>query len=524
MSTNFPGALDDGTTLPDPGAASYTNNPSHLGLHGNENAAIKALEAKVGIGASTPPGGGYIFTSSSTGASSWQPAPAAGVWGLITGTLSNQTDLQTALNARVQVGSDISGTATAPIVLTSNGVAIVTTTGAQTLTNKIMTSPVINTGTVGADPVANLGIASKQYVDALGSTSLVRNETPGGSINSSNTAYTTAATYATGSLKVYLNGQRLAPGSGIDYVEVTQGFTMQYAPVTGDVLLVDYETTNTSRFVQGSNSIIVQETPTGTVNGSTTLFTTLQAKYVANTLEVFLNGLQQVKTTDYTETSPGSGTFTFVTAPATGDVLKVSYQFATGASGNADTTDGFHASSTPTAGNLLALNSRAQSGEWWEELGRTTLSVAGDTISVASLTAKKYLWIKIAVAATAGTVDVSIRFNNDSGSNYSARTSTNGGADGTSVTQTNINLTGASAYTLSTFDGFITNVLAVEKNMLGMRGGNFSGAGAGTAPDRAEVAGKWANTAAQITRVDILNLAGTGDFAIGSEVIILGHD
>jgi hypothetical protein len=527
MSSNFPGALDDSTSLPDPGAASYTNNPSHLGLHGNENAAIKALEAKVGIGASTPPGGGYIFTSSSNGTSSWQPAPAAGVWGLITGTLSNQTDLQTALSARLQLGGDISGTATAPIVLTSNGIAIVTTTGSQTLTNKSLTSPVmtgIPTAPTAAANNNSTQVATTAYVDALGSTTLVRNETPGGLVNSSNTAYTTAATFATGSLKVYLNGQRLAPGSGIDYVEVTQGFTMQYAPATGDVLLVDYETTNTTRFIQGSNSIIVQETPTGTVNGVTTAFTVLQAKYVANTLEVFINGLQQTKTTDYAETTPGSGIFTFVTAPVTGDVVKVSYQFATGASGNADTVDGFHASSTPTASNLLPLNSRAQSGEWWEEIGRTTLAVAGNSISVASLVGKKYLWVKIAVAATGGTVDVSIRFNNDSAASYSARTSTNGGADSTSVSQTNINLTGASAYTLSTFDGFITNVAAVEKNMLGMRGGNFSGAGAATAPDRAEIAGKWANTAAQITRVDILNLVGTGNFAIGSEVIILGHD
>lgn len=355
MSTNFPGSLDDSTTLPDPGSGSYTNNPSHLGLHGNENAAIKALEAKVGTGASTPPGGGYIFTSSSNGTSSWQPAPAAGVWGLITGTLSNQTDLQTALNTKVQIGGDISGTIGTPLVLTSNGVTIVTLSGAQTLTNKILTA-----ATATADPVVALGVATKQYVDALGSTSLVRNETPGGLINSSNTAYTTASTFATGSLKVYLNGQRLAPGSGIDFVEVTQGFTMQYAPTTGDVLLVDYETTNTTRFVQGSNSIIVQETPTGTVNGVTTAFTVLQAKYVANTLEVFLNGIQQTKTTDYAETTPGSGIFTFTSAPLTGDIVRVSYQFATGASGNADTVDGIHAGASPVANQLLALDSNAR--------------------------------------------------------------------------------------------------------------------------------------------------------------------
>jgi hypothetical protein len=328
MATNFPTSADDSTSLPDPTASSYTNAPSHAGLHANANAAIKAIEAKIGIGASTPPGGGYIFTSSSNGTSSWQAAPAAGVWGLITGTLSSQTDLQTALNAKLALAG---GTMTGLLVLS-------------------------------ADPSALLGAATKQYVDALGSTTLVRNETPGGLVNGSNTAYTTSSTFATGSLKVYLNGQRLAPGSGIDYVEVTQGFTMQYAPATGDVLLVDYETTNTTRFVQGTNSYIVQETPTGLVNSSNTLYTTSQVKYVANTLEVYINGLLQSKTTDYTETSPGSGTFTMVVAPTTGDDLRVAYQFATGSSGNADTVDGVHASPTGgSSGSLIA----DYLGGWW---------------------------------------------------------------------------------------------------------------------------------------------------------------
>lgn len=351
MSTNFPGALDDNTSLPNPTSGSYTNNPSHAALHGNAGDAIKALETKVGTGASTPPGSGYILTSSSNGTSSWQAPAPAGVWGAITGTLSNQTDLQAALNAKVNLSG---GTMTGLLILSADPSNVLGAATKQYVDTKLALSGGTLTGNLilNADPSANLGAATKQYVDALGSTTLVRNETPGGTINGSNTAFTTAAVFATGSLKVYLNGQRLAPGSGIDYVEVTQGFTMQYAPASGDVLLVDYETTNTTRFVQGSNSIIVNETPTGTVNGVTTVFTTLQGKYVANTLQVFLNGLQMTKTTDFTETSPGAGTFTMVVAPTTGDVIRVSYQFATGASGNADTVDGAHASTAPTTGTV----------------------------------------------------------------------------------------------------------------------------------------------------------------------------
>lgn len=170
------------------------------------------------------------------------------------------------------------------------------------------------------------------------------------------------------------------------------------------------------------------------------------------------------------------------------------------------------------------LNYPQLQNEWWEEIGRTTLGTAGSTISVQNLTAKKYLQVRILATSTGGTVDISVRFNNDSAANYSARLSGNGGADSTSTSQTNLQIAGAFAYTNFYFWSDIANFTSAEKNMLGIRAGNFSGTGAGTAPDRAEFAGKWANTSAQITRVDVLNLAGTGNFAIGSEVVILGHD
>lgn len=180
------------------------------------------------------------------------------------------------------------------------------------------------------------------------------------------------------------------------------------------------------------------------------------------------------------------------------------------------------ASNTVAASNINFGG--AGSGIWWQEIARTTLAVAGDTITVNSITAKKYLQIRIAVMGTGGTIDVAIRLNNDTGANYSVRSSTNGAADSTSTSQTSIVLTGAATYPVLSFNGDVVNVATVEKNIIGFRAGNFSGTGAGTAPDKAELVGKWANTANQISRVDILNLAGTGDFAIGSEVIILGHD
>lgn len=353
MSSNYPAAADDNTTLPDPTTGDYTNNPSHIQLHANANDAIKELEAKIGFGstAQTPPGSNYILTSDSAGNSKWAVPPNSAVWGLVSGTLSNQTDLQTALNAKLNLSG---GTMTGLLILS-------------------------------ADPAVALGAATKQYVDGLGSTSYARNETPGGSVNGSNVDFTTSSTYATGSLRVHLNGQRLAPGSGVDYVEVAQGFTMQYAPATGDVLLVDYEITNTTRFVQGSNSSIVQETPSGSINSSNKIFTTLLGKYVPNSLEVYLNGLLQSRTTDYAETTPGSGIFTFVTAPVTGDDLRVGYQYATGASGNADTLDGLHAEDILPTGSVLPYAGVNAPSGWLfcfgQAVSRTTYAVLFSALS-----------------------------------------------------------------------------------------------------------------------------------------------
>lgn len=54
METNFPGSIDDSTSLPQPGPNSVTNVLSHAGLHDNEILAIQAIETKLGTGASTP--------------------------------------------------------------------------------------------------------------------------------------------------------------------------------------------------------------------------------------------------------------------------------------------------------------------------------------------------------------------------------------------------------------------------------------------------------------------------------------
>lgn len=165
----------------------------------------------------------------------------------------------------------------------------------------------------------------------------------------------------------------------------------------------------------------------------------------------------------------------------------------------------------------------AGAGLWWEEIGRTALTVAGDTITVSSLPARKYLKVLFSVL-NSSTISINVTFNNDTSSNYGWRKSVSGAADTSLAPAARFLIDVGSGSTNSPVFGDldIINISAQEKMMLGMAS-TQAAAGASTAPVRFEFSGKWANTSAQISRIDFTNL-DAGDYAIGSEVIVLGHN
>lgn len=157
----------------------------------------------------------------------------------------------------------------------------------------------------------------------------------------------------------------------------------------------------------------------------------------------------------------------------------------------------------------------------WVYLGSQTLGSAGDTISVTPITAMTYLRIEVFAISTGGTINTSIRFNNDTGNNYSYRNSQNGAADTTGSSQSAIVLGGTAAQ-LSYSCAEVVNVAAQEKLLNFQQ--VFSGtAGAANVVNRSEGGGKWANTADLITRVDSFN-GGTGDYNTGSMLVVFGHN
>lgn len=151
------------------------------------------------------------------------------------------------------------------------------------------------------------------------------------------------------------------------------------------------------------------------------------------------------------------------------------------------------------------------------EIARTTLQTAGDTITLPNLPAYKYMRI-IANLKNSGALTVIWRFNNDSGTNYSSRYSSNGAADTTAASATSMFGSTGSFHIRSVMD--IQNEATSEKSA-SFKNLLLNTVGAANIPGRDEGMGKWSNTTNAISRIDCIN-TNTGDFAVGSEVAVFG--
>lgn len=305
--------------------------------------------------------------------------------------------------------------------------------------------------------------------------------------------------------------------------KITVNSTAPSSPDVGDIWIDSDE----FQTLPSSNSFVMNEVPTGSVNSSNTTFVT-GSNYIAGSLEVYINGLKQAAA-HVTETTPSSGTFDLDVAPTTGDVVDCTYQVAADPySGNADTLDGYHANATPTANTIPVLDSDGElplaatpSEIWWEELGRDAVS-SGTTMSV-SFTAKKYLKI-IIVDTGSNASGTDLKFNGDSGANYATSRTLQDSAFSSAVSQTSMevmgNYKGAQMTTIEMF-----NIAAIEKVLhatwvTGPQGGTQNSAA--QLPAHGEYVNKWVNTSNQITSIQLTRRGGA--YAAGSEIVVLGHN
>ena len=172
-------------------------------------------------------------------------------------------------------------------------------------------------------------------------------------------------------------------------------------------------------------------------------------------------------------------------------------------------------------------NDEADSGtNFWQELANVNLSSAADEISTGTIASKKYIMWEYHVlssGAANGLDNISFRFNNDSGNNYCYRHNDNGGSDGTVTNNSKLRFRSGGATAQDFFgSGYIVNKSDKEKLLISEQIYN-GGDGASSKPKRAEMVGKWTNTSAQITEIDLIQ-DGAGSFLTGSYLKVWGSD
>jgi hypothetical protein len=166
---------------------------------------------------------------------------------------------------------------------------------------------------------------------------------------------------------------------------------------------------------------------------------------------------------------------------------------------------------------------------FWEELASVELGSAANSLSTGTFTAKKYLWIQYHIPSSAGAANnYDLRVGNssvDTGSNYGFRYSINGAADATATSQDTLKLSfnGGSGSEWAFGNVFVINNSANEKLFISDANRNHV-SGAGTAPNKYQVVGKWANTSSQINIMQLYHQTGASTFGAGTIMKVWGSD
>ena len=158
----------------------------------------------------------------------------------------------------------------------------------------------------------------------------------------------------------------------------------------------------------------------------------------------------------------------------------------------------------------------------WKELTRVTLGSTSVTMTTPTFTNKRYYKVLVHGIQSSGSVETGLGINGiNSGNPYASRLSVDGGTE-----QTGINLNYIADGWFSDPNEIISeiniaNLAGKEKLIIGHTGGANT-AGAGTAPKRMEWVGKFAPS--PDVDVSSILITGSGTFAVGSEIVVLGWD
>ena len=158
----------------------------------------------------------------------------------------------------------------------------------------------------------------------------------------------------------------------------------------------------------------------------------------------------------------------------------------------------------------------------WAKLYSEIKGTDNVNFDTGTITANTFIQIMFYQVGHSGNSE--LYFNGDNAStNYTRRGSANGASDFTLTSEAHAEnfLTAGTADPASLGIAYIVNISSEEKLIISHTC-NQNTAGAANAPTRSEITGKWANTAAQITQIEVDD-SGTG-FDTGSAIAVIGTD
>ena len=154
----------------------------------------------------------------------------------------------------------------------------------------------------------------------------------------------------------------------------------------------------------------------------------------------------------------------------------------------------------------------------WQRLAHTELSSGDSTIDSGTFTANENL--KIIVYTVGGnSCKQGIQFNSITTSTYAYRYSSNGGSDNASTSQSRGLIQGNTTTDNAYSETIILN--ESDKEKLYISHSNNCASGAGNAPSRYEIAGKWTESSDSITSIQIISVTGN-NFGTGSYITVFG--
>ena len=180
---------------------------------------------------------------------------------------------------------------------------------------------------------------------------------------------------------------------------------------------------------------------------------------------------------------------------------------------------GTNAERTTTTG----FNPVTTQASGWKLLGRKTLESTGDTITVSDLADKRYYMV-LGDKQSSGSADFNWRVGNgsaDPNNNYARRQSSNGGTTTVNAGYDRMFADNGGSTTPSFQVAYFAN--KSDKQKLNITHSVSQGTAGLNAPPRRESVNKWTDTSNPIDVIQGVNVEG-GDFASGSEVVVLGWD